>query len=100
VYKRQVSGHKGLYEGRNLIREELDKYKSKIIKYEENILSHLSEKTPKNSHDLMCKNLIYRKYGVGKDFEVIAERIMIEKHFDKFLKNNTVEKLDSGYILK
>ena len=95
-----VSGHKGLYEGRNLIREELDKYKSKIIKYEENILSHLSEKNPIAIQDLMHKNLIYRKYGVGKDFEVIAEKIMIEKHFDKFLKNNTVEKLDNGYILR
>ncbi|MHA1256450.1 MAG: MBL fold metallo-hydrolase [Promethearchaeota archaeon] len=94
-----VSGHKGLFEGRTLIREELGKYKSKIIKYEEKILSHLSEKTPKNSQDLMYKNLIYRKYGVGKDFEVIAERIMIEKHFDKLLKNKTIEKLDSGYIL-
>ncbi len=95
-----VSGHKGLFEGKTLIREELDKYKSKIIKYEENILSHLSEKTPKTSQDLMYKNLIYRKYGVGKDFEVIAEKIMIEKHFDKFLKNNTIEKLNGGYILK
>ena len=95
-----ISGHKGLFEGRNLIREELDKYKSKIFKYEENILSHLSEKTPKTSQDLMYKNLIYRKYGLGKDFEVIAERIMIEKHFDKFLNNNTVEKLNNGYVLK
>ncbi len=95
-----VSGHKGLFEGKDLIREELDKYKSKIYKYEENILSHLSEKTPKSSQDLMNKNLIYRKYGVGKDFEVIAERIMIEKHFDKLLKNKTIEKLDSGFILK
>ena len=48
----------------------------------------------------MYKNLIYRKYGLGKDFEVIAERIMIEKHFDKFLNNNTVEKLNNGYVLK
>ena len=95
-----ISGHKGLFEGRTLIREELDKYKSKIFKYEENILSHLSEKTPKTSQDLMYKNLIYRKYGLGKDFEVIAERIMIEKHFDKFLNNNTVEKLNNGYVLK
>ena len=95
-----VTGHKGLYKGKNLIREELDKYKAKIFKYEENILSYLSEKTPTAIEDLMDKNIIYRKYGGAKDFELIAERIMIEKHFDKFLKNNTVEKLDSGYILR
>jgi glyoxylase-like metal-dependent hydrolase (beta-lactamase superfamily II) len=95
-----VTSHKGLFEGKELIREELDKYKSKLIKYEENIMSHLSEKTPITSKDLINKNLIYRKYSAAKEFELIAERIMIEKHFDKFLKNNTVEKLNNGYVLK
>ena len=94
-----VSGHKGVFRGKKLIREELDKYKSRIYEYESRILSQLSEKTPVTPEDLMNKNLIYRKYGPGKEFEVIAERIMIEKHFDKFLIQNVIRKEENGYIL-
>jgi glyoxylase-like metal-dependent hydrolase (beta-lactamase superfamily II) len=85
---------------KKLIKEELNKYLSIIYKRDERILSHLSEMTPLNSLDLMNKNIIYKKYSeFGKVFETISERIMIEKHFEKFLKNKIIEKKNNGYIL-
>lgn len=94
-----VSGHKGLFQGKKLIIEELNKYKSKIYEYDERILSYFSEKDPINPDDLIKKNIIYKKYGPWQIFEITAERIMIEKHFEKFLKNNIIEKKDNGFIL-
>ena len=95
-----ISSHKGVFKGTKLIKEELNKYLLIIYKRDERILSHLSEMTPLNSLDLMNKNIIYKKYSeFGKVFEIISERIMIEKHFDKFLKNNIIEKKNNGYIL-
>ena len=94
-----ISGHKGVFYGRKPIKEELDRYKSKIYEYDERILSHLSEKIPINPEDLLKKNIIYKKYGQFEIFEINAEKIMIEKHFEKFLKNNQIEKKNNGYIL-
>ncbi len=94
-----ISGHKGFFQGMKLIREELDKYKSKIYEYDERILTHLSEKDPINPDDLIKKNIIYKRYGPWKVFEITAEKIMIEKHFEKFLKNKIIEKKNNGYIL-
>jgi len=94
-----ISGHKGLFQGRKLIKESLEKYKSKIYENDQRILSYLSEKDPINSDDLMNKNIIYRKYGPWKILETAAEKIMIEKHFEKFLKNKVIEKKSNGFIL-
>ncbi len=94
-----ISGHKGLFQGVKLIKESLNRYKSKIYEYDERILSYLSEKNPLNSNDLIKKNIIYKKYGPWKVFEITAEKIMIEKHFEKFLINKVIEKRDNGYIL-
>ena len=94
-----ISGHKGVFSGQKLIKEEFDKYKSKIYEYDERILYHLSEKIPINPEDLLKKNIIYKRYGQWEIFEINAEKIMIEKHFEKFLKNNQIEKKNNGYIL-
>jgi len=94
-----ISGHKGVFYGQKLIRVELDKFKSKINEYDERILSYFSEKNPINPEDLIKKNIIYKRYGPWEVFEINAEKIMIEKHFEKFLKNNQIEKKNKGYIL-
>ncbi len=94
-----VSGHKGVFSGKKLIKEELNNYKSKIYQYDERILSYLSEKKSVSSRDLMNKNIIYRKYGEWSEFEITSERIMIEKHFDKFLEKNIIEEKNDGFIL-
>jgi hypothetical protein len=62
-------------------------------------LSHLSEVNPINPEDLFKKNIIYKRYGTWEIFEINAEKIMIEKHFEKFLKNNQIEKKNNRYVL-
>jgi hypothetical protein len=54
---------------------------------------------PINPGDLLKKNIFYKRYGPWEIFEINAEKIMNEKHFEKFLKNNQIEKKNNGYIL-
>ncbi|MFX1531655.1 MAG: hypothetical protein ACFFBC_11130, partial [Promethearchaeota archaeon] len=69
-----------------------------IFKRDERILSNLSERNPISPIDLKGKNLIYKRYS-SENFEVISELVMIEKHFDKLLKNNLIAIKDNGFIL-
>jgi len=94
-----VTGHRGLIEGDKTIKEELGKYKSIIYKRDERILSLFSETTPKSIVDFKNRNLIYKYYSQFKEYEIIAEMIMIQKHFDKFIKNKLIEQKGNGYIL-
>jgi len=93
-----VVGHRDPVFGSNNIRVELDKFKSIIFKRDERILSNLSERKPIRPIDLKGKNLIYKRYTY-KNFEIISELVMIEKHFDKYLKNELIAIKDNGYIL-
>jgi glyoxylase-like metal-dependent hydrolase (beta-lactamase superfamily II) len=92
-----VLGHRDLVVGKNVIKEELDNFKSVIEKRDERILSNLSENTPISPIDLKDKNLIYRRYSYN--FEVISELVMIEKHFDKYLSQNLIISEGDGFIL-
>jgi glyoxylase-like metal-dependent hydrolase (beta-lactamase superfamily II) len=94
-----VTGHKGIIRGEKAIRNELNKYKSIIYKRDERILSLLSESHPKNLTDFRNQNLIYKYYSQFKEYEIIAELIMIQKHFDKFLKHKLIIPKNRGYIL-
>ena len=49
--------------------------------------------------DFKNQNLIYKYYSQFKEYEIIAELIMIEKHFDKFIANSLIESKDNGFIL-
>jgi len=93
-----VTGHRDPIEGKSNIKEELDKFKSVILKRDERILENLSEIRPIKPVDLKCKNLIYRRYNY-ENFEVISELLMIEKHFDKFINNGLIEPKVDGFIL-
>ena len=93
------TGHRGIIEGENAIKEELRKYKSIIHKRDERILSYFAENNPKMVIDFKNQNLIYKYYSQFKEYEIIAEMIMIQKHFDKFIKNGWIEQKGTGYIL-
>ncbi len=97
--KTAVTGHRGIIEGKKSIKEELSKYKSIIYKRDERILSYFSESNPKNIIDFKNKNLIYKYYSQFKMYEIIAELIMIQKHFDKFIKNRLIEQKGNGFVL-
>jgi glyoxylase-like metal-dependent hydrolase (beta-lactamase superfamily II) len=94
-----VTGHRNIIEGSKKVKHELSNYKSIIYKRDERVLSHLSEKSPRKIIDFKNRNFIYKYYSQFKEYEIIAELIMIRKHFDKFLINNLIEQEGNGYIL-
>jgi len=49
--------------------------------------------------DFKSKNIIYRKYTAFKDFEVIAELLMIKKHLEKFQNADIISEEKNGYLL-
>ncbi|MFX0144361.1 MAG: MBL fold metallo-hydrolase [Candidatus Hodarchaeota archaeon] len=94
-----VTGHRGVIESEKAIKQELRKYKSIIHKRDERILTHFSERTPKNVIDFKNRNFIYKYYSQFKEYEIIAEMIMIQKHFDKLIRSGLIEFKENGYIL-
>jgi hypothetical protein len=48
---------------------------------------------------LNAKNLIYKHYSDFKNYEIVAEMIMLQKHFDKFLVEELIQQKDNGFIL-
>lgn len=92
-----VVGHKNPVFGKKEIQSELDNFKLIIHKRDERILSNFSEKKPIRPIDLKGKNLIYKRYNHA--FEMISGFVMIEKHFDKFLRDGIITMKENGYIL-
>lgn len=93
-----LTGHKGPFFGTQLIKEELSKYKVILKKRDDEILSYFKETSKVVLEDLKNKHIIYKKY-MFEDFEIIAERIMIQKHIDKFLEHGILAPKENGYIL-
>jgi len=94
-----ATGHRGIIEGKKTIKEELKKYKSIIYKRDDRILSQFSEIKPIMVNDFKGKNFIYKYYTMFKEYEFIAELIMIQKHFDKFLVQKLISPKENGFIL-
>jgi glyoxylase-like metal-dependent hydrolase (beta-lactamase superfamily II) len=95
-----VTAHNGLIEGSSEINKKLDDYKSIIFQRDDLILERLSEKNPTTVDDLMRKKIIYHKYNDGfLEFLYVAEKTMLQKHLDKFLKKGTIEPKNNGYVL-
>ena len=95
-----ATGHRGVIEGEKKIFEEFEKYEAIIQERDERILSYFSERVkPVRLDDLRNKNIIYRKYTAFKDFELIAELLMIEKHLDKFQNAGLITEENKGFLL-
>ena len=95
-----ITGHRDPIYGRSEINEEFEKYKSILLQRDERILSHLTERSkPIKPIDLKNKNIIYRKYTIFKEFELLAEVLMIEKHFEKLNEKKIITIKNNGYIL-
>ena len=95
-----VTGHRGIIEGKNKIHEEIEKYKSILQGRDERILAFFSERSRAiKLNDFKNRNIIYRKYTAFKDFELIAEILMIEKHLDKFQKAGIITEEKKGFLL-
>jgi glyoxylase-like metal-dependent hydrolase (beta-lactamase superfamily II) len=95
-----VTGHRGMIEGKKKIDEEIERYKLILRERDERILAFFSEGSrPIELDDFKKHNIIYRKYSAFKDFEIIAELLMIEKHLEKFLKQGIIAKKNNGFVL-
>ena len=95
-----VTGHRDPIMDKKLIKEKLVNYHAIILEREEGLLTEFSEQNkPIKPSDLRYKNLIYKKYSQFRDFEIIAEELMIEKHFDKLESINKIKFEKNGYIL-
>ena len=97
--KTAITGHRGRVEGEKVIEKEIDNYRSIIYKRDDRILSNFSETNPKTVLDFKCQNIIYKYYSQFKEYELIAELIMIQKHVDKFITTDVLEQNGNGYIL-
>ena len=95
-----VTGHRGIIEGKKKINEEIEKYKSILQGRDERILAFFSERSRAiKLNDFKNRNIIYRKYTAFKDFEVIAELLMIKKHLEKFQNADVIMEEKKGYML-
>jgi glyoxylase-like metal-dependent hydrolase (beta-lactamase superfamily II) len=95
-----VTGHRGIIEGKKKINEEIEKYKSILQGRDERILAFFSERSRAiKLNDFKNRNIIYRKYTAFKDFEVIAELLMIKKHIEKFQTADVISEEKNGYML-
>jgi glyoxylase-like metal-dependent hydrolase (beta-lactamase superfamily II) len=95
-----ITGHRGIIKGEARIIEEIEKYESILQKRDDRILTFISERSnPVRLAEFEGNNVIYRKYTAFKDFELIAELLMIEKHIEKFLILNKIVKKNKGFAL-
>ncbi|MHA1274383.1 MAG: MBL fold metallo-hydrolase [Promethearchaeota archaeon] len=94
-----VTGHKGLFFGNKKIKDKLNEYLNVIYQRDERILSELKENKPLIIDDLIGKNIIYPRYTQYKIYELLAEKIMIQSHLNKFLIDRKISEKDGGYIL-
>ncbi|MFX1296707.1 MAG: MBL fold metallo-hydrolase [Promethearchaeota archaeon] len=94
-----ATGHRGIIEGKQKIKEELKKYKSIIYKRDDRLLSQFSEIKPIMVNDFKGKNQIYKYYSEFKEYEIVAELIMIQKHFDKFMIQKLISPKENGFVL-
>ncbi|MFX1236339.1 MAG: MBL fold metallo-hydrolase [Promethearchaeota archaeon] len=94
------TSHSGVIDGIKTIRKKLERCLSIIYERDDVILSYLSEKKPKTAFDLEHKNITYKTYSYFKNYELVAERIMIQYHLDKLLEENILEQEGNGYVLK
>ena len=94
-----ITSHLGVVKGSKEIKNALNNYYTVINKRNQRILSFFSEVKPLTVEDLKKKNIIYKYYSELKDYEIIAEMIMLQKHFDKFLVQELIKPKDKGFIL-
>ncbi|TXT67521.1 MAG: Hydroxyacylglutathione hydrolase [Promethearchaeota archaeon] len=94
-----VTGHRGLVKGKDVIQQELEKYKAIFKRRERMIMDLLSPEEPRNPKDLLEKNIIYKRYEFLKPFLLAMEQTMIQKHFDKLIAEHKIAQEDEGFVL-
>jgi glyoxylase-like metal-dependent hydrolase (beta-lactamase superfamily II) len=95
-----ITGHRNPIIGKAEITQEIEKYKLILKQREETILARLREyDRPISPLDLKSQNLIYIKYSMYKNFELLSEVLMLSKHFEKLERNEQIIREKNGFIL-
>ena len=89
-----VSSHKGLIVGD--IKDRLIRFLNKIYEREKLILENIGNGI--TIEELVEKALIYGKFPEPKELFVMGERLMIEKHLNKLLRERKLIKINEKYI--
>jgi glyoxylase-like metal-dependent hydrolase (beta-lactamase superfamily II) len=94
-----VTGHSGLFKGKKFIKNELKKYKAVFTAREKKILGELSKTKPRTLTDLLEKNIIYKRYDFLKPFLLAMEKTMLQKHIEKLLLEQKIQRNNDGYVI-
>lgn len=90
-----VSSHKDVFNGRETILAELDRYEQKITEREDKILTFLAEE--RTLEEIVDAAFIYGKFPEPEAMYWLIEKIMITKHLERFTANGRVVANEAGY---
>ncbi|MFX1505671.1 MAG: MBL fold metallo-hydrolase [Promethearchaeota archaeon] len=94
-----ISSHKGIFQGKKEIKNQLLRFQKVIDLRDNKILEELSEGTTKSIEDLIGRGIIYRNYKQMREYLFIAEKLMISKHITRLIKRGIVSKSENRFFL-
>lgn len=90
-----VSSHKGIIYGCKTIEKKLNDYLSRIFEREDKILEFLGKE--RRLDEIVNRAIIYGYFPEPKDMFRLCEKIMIEKHLQRLIKEGLIERTDIGF---
>ena len=90
-----ISSHKGIIYGRGVIEEKLNDYLSRIFEREGRLLEFLGKE--RRLDEIVDRAIIYGYFPEPKDMYRLCEKIMIEKHLQRLIKEGLIECTDIGF---
>ena len=90
-----VSSHKGVVYERKTIEDKLNDYLNRIFERESKILEFLGKE--RRLYEIVNRAIIYGYFPEPKDMYRLCERIMIEKHLQRLIKEGLIERTDLGF---
>lgn len=92
-----ISSHKPITYGCETIREKLDAYLNKIFEREKKLIDFLSEE--RTIQEIVPRAFIYKEFPEPKIIYEHFEKIMIEKHLERLVRQNLVTRTNRGFKL-
>lgn len=93
-----VSSHRGIVRGRETIGGRLDGYLNKIFEREKRLMEFLGKE--RTLDEIVGQSIIYGKSPEPKAVYERFEKIMIEKHLERLIRGDLVERGDGGFRIQ
>ena len=94
-FETAVTSHKGVIRGKEIIKEELNRYLNRIFEREKKLLEFLKEERSMN--EITSKAIIYGHFPEPKAMFELFERAMMEKHLERLIERNLVKCTEKGF---